>query len=69
MDRDCTVSMEAGTPYVRQRWRQVDDTVDADPEIVEHTVPQTKIAEKYYATCAAIDQRNRCRQDDLGIEK
>ena len=74
MDRDrryfisTTGSMEAGTPFVRYRWRQVDATEGAYPEMVERTVPQPTIAETYYVTCAAIDKNNRCRQDDLAME-
>ena len=37
--------------------------------MVERTVPHPTIAETYYATCAAIDKHNRCRQDDLAMEK
>ena len=32
-------------------------------------VEKPKVVEKYYATCAAIDQHNRCRQDDLQLER
>ena len=41
----------------------------ADPKMVQRTVPQSKVAETEYATCAAIDKHNRCRQDDLAMEK
>jgi Transposase IS4 len=62
-------SLEAGTPYTRCRWRQVDPTPNAPPERVQLTIEQPKIAEIYYSTCASIDRHNRCRQDNLGIEK
>jgi hypothetical protein len=32
-------------------------------------VPQPKAAELYYSLCARIGQRNRCRQDDLQLER
>jgi hypothetical protein len=62
-------SLEDGTPYVRCRWRQVDQTPNAAPEQVMFSIKQPKIAELYYSTCAAIDKHNRLRQDDLRIEK
>ena len=62
-------SFEAGTPYERTRWRQVDQTPNAAPEQVVFTIPQPKIAEIYYSTCGSIDRHNRLRQDDLCIEK
>jgi hypothetical protein len=62
-------SLEDGTPYVRCRWRQVDQTPNAAPEQVMFSIMQPKIAELYYSTCAAIDKHNRLRQDDLRIEK
>ena len=43
-------------------WRQVDDTEGADPELVQRTVPQSKVAETYYATCAAIDKHNQWKK-------
>jgi hypothetical protein len=62
-------STRHGKPYTRRRWRQVDQRPNADPEVVELTIPQPKLCETYYSTCAAIDQHNRCRQDDLQLEK
>jgi hypothetical protein len=62
-------SFEAGSPYQRCRWRQVDETPNAPPEQVMFTIAQPKIAEIYYITCGAIDKHNRLRQDDLRIEK
>jgi Transposase IS4 len=62
-------SFEAGTPYQRCRWRQVDQAANAAPEQVMFTIEQPKIAEIYYSTCGAIDRHNRLRQDDLRIEK
>jgi hypothetical protein len=62
-------SFEAGTPYQKCRWRQVDETPNAPPEQVMLTVAQPKIAEIYYTTCGAIAKPNRLRQDDLCIKK
>ena len=52
--------LEAGTPYTRCHWQQVDPTPDAPPQRVELTIQRPKIAETYYSTCAAIDRHNRC---------
>jgi hypothetical protein len=62
-------SLEDGTPYIRNRWRQVNQTPNAAPEQVTFSIKQPKIAEFYYSTCAAIDKHNRLRQDDFRIEK
>ena len=62
--------LEAGTPYTRCRWQQIDPTTpSAPPQRVQLTIEQPKIAEIYYSTCASIGRHNRCRQDNLGIEK
>jgi hypothetical protein len=62
--------MEGGVPYVRRRWRQVEDvTTQADPEYVELLIPQPKACELYYQSCAMIDRHNRNRQDTLQLEK
>jgi hypothetical protein len=61
-------SLEAGTPYKRWRWRQVDTNPNADPTNVELLVPQPKAAELYYSACGMIDRHNRARQDRLGLE-
>lgn len=61
-------SLDAGTPYTRTRWRQTDDTPNAEPTRVELTVPQPKAAEIYYSACAMVDRHNRHRQDTLQLE-
>jgi hypothetical protein len=38
-------------------------------ELVDLEIPQPKAAEIYYDTASSIDQHNRCRQDDLPIER
>jgi hypothetical protein len=40
-----TGSLEAGTPYTRCRWRQLDPSPDAPPQRVQMTIQQPKIAE------------------------
>ena len=63
-------SLNAGSPYVRQRWRQVnEEDPNADAEKVQLIVPQPQACEVYYSSCAKIDRHNRCRQDDLNMEK
>ena len=75
MDRDRryfianTSSLADGTPYKRVRWRQVNETPNALPERVTLTIPQPKVAEIYYFTCGKIDMHNRCRQQDLRLER
>lgn len=54
-----------GTPFERIRWRQ--NGLAAERVLL--TVRQPKVAETYYSACAAIDKHNRCRQDDLRLER
>jgi len=60
-----TSDTQPGAPYVRQRLREVNNSV----ENVQLIVPQPAVCEIYYRTCAQIDRHNRCRQDDLKLEK
>lgn len=75
MDRDRryfitnTSSLGEGTPVTRERWRQVNQEPNADPERVDLVVPQPLACEIYYSTNAAIDNHNRCRQDTLMLER
>jgi hypothetical protein len=62
-------SLQEGTPYVRQRWRQLVQDDITDPENVQLTVQQPKACEVYYSCCAKIDQHNRDRQDTLQLER
>jgi Transposase IS4 len=62
-------SLAEGMPYIRDRWRQVSNEINADPTRVQLTVPQPKAAELYYMVCSKIDQHNRDRQDTLMIER
>lgn len=54
-----------GAPYERLRWRQFDHGAERVPLTVR--LPQ--VAETYYACCSQIDRHNRCRQDDLCLER
>ena len=42
---------------------------NAEPEHVDLEVRQPKASELYYSACAMVDRHNRCRQDDLDLEK
>ena len=54
-----------GKLYTRTRWKQFYDGAHK----VDMEVRQPEVAENYYGACAAIDQHNRCRQDDLMLER
>jgi hypothetical protein len=75
MDRDrhyfisTTSSLLPGTTTRRTRWRQDDEAPNADPTRVELEIPQPLACEIYFSACGKIDQHNRVRQDDLGLEK
>ena len=58
-------SSRAGAPCERLRWRQL----DGGAERVAVSVTQPEVAEIYYSCCAQIDRHNRCRQDDLRLER
>jgi hypothetical protein len=61
-------SLDLGQHYARTRWRQSDQTRNADPERVKLEIPQPLAAAVYYKACALIDRHNRSRQDDLMLE-
>jgi hypothetical protein len=75
MDRDrryfvsSASSLDAGKPYVRYRWRQIDQSPDADPERLEIIIPQPKAAELYYSACGMINRHNHSCQDTLMLER
>ena len=75
MDRDrryfisSASSLRTGEPYTRFRWRQVDETANAEPQQVQLTIPQPQACEVYYKACGMIDRHNRCRQDTLQLER
>jgi len=71
MDRDrryfisTTGTTNLGTPIYRERWR----TANGVSEKVEMEIQIPDVCETYYDTCSRIDRHNRCRQDDLKLEK
>jgi hypothetical protein len=54
-----------GAFYERTRWRQINSWLQR----VTFQIKQPLIAELYYDCCAMIDRHNRCRQDDLMLER
>ena len=64
--RDNTTSTSLNAkPYSRTRWRQSDAGISKQT----FTIEKPEVAENYYSCCASIDQHNRCRQDDLMLER
>ena len=61
-------SLAPGPMCVRKRWRQLDPTPNATPELVEVMVPQPSATSTYYSACAKIDQHNWLRQSSLMLE-
>ena len=62
-------SLTAGTPCRRRRWRQVDQSPNAAPEVVNVVVAQPEACAIYYSGCGKIDQHNRFRKASLLLEK
>lgn len=60
-----TGTTEPGHENYRERWRSRNGI--AVRESIEIAIPM--VCEEYYDTCSMIDRHNRCRQDDLGLEK
>ena len=54
-----------GANIYRERWRRVDGI--SKLVVTETQIPQ--IAETYYAAASMINRHNRCRQQDLQLEK
>jgi Transposase IS4 len=61
-------SLAQGPPCIRKRWRQVDKTPNAAPELVEVVVAQPEVCGIYYTACGKVDQHNRVRQASLMLE-
>ena len=61
-------SLAPGPLCVRKRWRQLDPTPNAPPELVEVVVPQPAASHIYYSACGKIDQHNRLRQSSVMLE-
>ena len=64
-----TETMQQAEPIFRIRWRQVDETTNAEPERQELTLEQPSLVKCYYDTCSSIDRHNKQRQDDLELER
>jgi hypothetical protein len=63
-------SMAAGNPMQRRRYRQTNqEDPNAEAKLVHLTISQPMACEAYYNACAMIDRHNRCRQDDLDLDK
>ena len=60
-----TGTTSADIPYVRERMR----TVSSQPVRVEIETPVPNVVRTYYSAASMVDRHNRCRQDDLQIEK
>ena len=64
-----TSSTYLGADIERRRYRQIDDTPKAKPEMVDVTVQQLLAGDLYYAGNAAIYEHNRIRQQSFKMEK
>jgi Transposase IS4 len=62
-------STAPGTVIERKRWRQRDNTPNADPVLEHIRIPQPEAMEVYYKGNGKIDEHNRHRQDSLNVEK
>ena len=60
---------EKGRPYTHMRWKQEKPDPNAEPNMVELTIPQTIKAYIYYYACGQIDRHNIFRQESLDIKK
>jgi hypothetical protein len=58
-------SVVEGAVYCSKRWRQL----KGGAQRVTVEVKQPRVAELYYSSCSMIDRHNRCRQDDLMLER
>ena len=54
-----------GQTIYRERWRRVGNV--SKKTVTETAIPQ--VAQTYYSAASQIDRHNRCRQDDLDLEK
>jgi Transposase IS4 len=61
-------SLSAGNPCFRQRWRQEDQTANAEPVMRDIVIQQPEVCEIYYSACGKIDRHNRFRQASLMLE-
>ena len=68
-DRRYFVSSTGTTLPGEEIHRERHTMVDGKSQLLEKDIPIPKVCETYYATCAAVDRHNRCRQHDLKLEK
>jgi hypothetical protein len=76
MDRDqryfifsILLSLQPRRAYSRFHWQQVSKEPNAAPVRVELDIPQPQATELYYSVSGMIDWHNRCRQNDLQLER
>ena len=62
-------STAPGKLIQRKRWRQHDQTPNADPVLENISITQPEAGEIYYSGCGAIDEHNRIRQEYVDLEK
>ena len=60
-----TGTTNPGNPIYRERWR----TNNGVTRQQQMSINIPEVCEQYYETCSQIDRHNRCRRDDLGLEK
>jgi hypothetical protein len=58
-------SVVEGAMCSRTRWRQLEGSAQR----ITIVVKQPRVAELYYSLSSVIDRHNRCRQDDLMLER
>jgi hypothetical protein len=51
--------------YDRTRWRQLEGGAQRVTVEVKHR----RVAELYHKLCSQMERHNRCRQDELGLER
>ena len=62
-------STSAGRMISRKRWRQRDQTPNAEPVQEDILIDQPEAGEVYYGGCGKIDEHNRIRQEYIDLEK
>ena len=62
-------STEKERPYNHTWWRQEEPAPNAEPNMVELTIPHPITADIYYSACGQSDRHNRWLQESLDIRK
>ena len=60
--------LQEGTPYIRKKWRQVNEEENAEPDNVELKIPHPKATQIYYDVCGKIYHHNRHIQATIKLE-